>query len=695
MFRKLYVNFKNKFSKASWDYIQISVVVLICLVYSLLITIIWNPKGWDFPVYLNIIYNLMQSPFTQQNPIFNSIFFTLIYFFDHSIVHDPILSFKIVVFLISVFYTISLIILSKVLYKKEISTKHKYVLMLLFFFFIFSPIYLSLMSLYRQFLLILFNLLSVICIFQIYTKFEKKHDIKSVSLELFFLLLLTLLSNLTSTLSLITTIALMFVFPTVLLLNSNKNGEIKKKIFKLILIFSFVFFFSIVIGDLLSLLLFNNPVSSLSPFSYAFFTGIKGVFGIIGITISDSFEFLIISIVAFLLFICLNLFSYIILNVKTKRKIDFKKGVFYFLLSMFILQLFLSILFENERGLDYPGYQFSLFFIWGGMVITYTVLYNFKKKFQDASNYDMTMYVFLIYILLPANIIRIFQLIAGGEFLFGNTGGLAFPISRIHWFLIIPLSILAIKKILTLESHLMFFMKFIITYFIIGIIILTQIPIEYIVNLDMLMIYRELNSLSKPIRAVIWGFLIVIPNLNIPNRFLNKESKFSRNYKILNKKQVFKILVNILILFQIVSTFGIAIGLPPVIQDHELQFIKQIDPILEDNDTIAVAYHKTQWFILTAETNCTVIQLCSRPRTPYETSYEGELILEFIQSPTNQTLEPIFTYLDSSFYIWISTNPRYMHYAPYNLTNMIDFQTFLLVDSTENNFLFYYNYNST
>ncbi len=690
MFRKLYTSFKSRFSNTYWNYIQISVVVLISLVYSFLLTIIWNPKGWDFPVYLNAVYNQMQTPFTHADPIFNSVFFTLIYFFDHTMVNDPILSFKIVIFLISVFYNISLIFLSRMLFKKEENSKHKYVFMLLFCFFVFSPIYLALMSLYRQFLLILFNLLSFICIFRIYSKLEKNYEIKSTYLELGFLFILSVLSNLTSTLSLISTIALMFVLPIMLLINSNKNKENKPKIFKSILVFSLINFISILTSDLLSLLIFANSISILSPFSYALFTAIKGVFGIIGITISESFEFLTTSITIFLFFAFLILFSYIVLKVKVKRKFDSKKLVFYILIFLFILQLLLTIIFANERGLDYPGYQFSLFFLWGGMIITYIVLYNFKKGYQEASSYDMIMYVLMILILLPANIIRIFQLIAGGTFLLGSTGVLAFPIHRIHWFLIIPLAIIAVKKIQTLDSHMMFFAKFIITYLIIGITILSQVPIEYIVNLNMLMIYRELNNLSKPIRAVIWCFLIIIPNLNIPKKFLNKDSKFSKSFINLKEKNVFKILVVFLIIFQFGTTIGIAIGLPPVIQEHEKQFIELIDTILDDNKTIAVSYHQTQWFILITEANCTVIQLQSRPRTADETSPEGELILEFILLPSNLTIEPIFTYLNTSFYIWISTNPRYMHYAPYNLTELVMFETPILQDDTEDNFLFYY-----
>ncbi len=683
--------------------------ILFCYYFSIL-----NIKGWDFPVYLNTVYNSMQSPFSQSYPIRNSILYTFIFILDNFFVKDPILSLKIIIFLISILTIVSLIIFSKQISNHENKFKFKNIFTLLIIFYLFSPLFLELSVLYKQYILMLFFLSSLICVFQIFSKFDI-NSLKTNFLKFICLSLLLTLSNLSSVLSLITTLSLLFL-PIAFLL--KKSEEIsKRKVLNFVFIYAGIFYFSIILSDLFAFFTFQNELSHLSmlsPYSYSFYVGIARILESIGIVINQLNPLLVVSIFSFIIiFLFITLF-YLLLYLRINHKIDFSKKLIYFTISMFLLHLLLSLIFINERGDAYPGYQFSFYYLWGGFFTVHLLLYKSENKNQQNSSLIENGFLIIIsFLFVILNMMKILQVIGGGSFLLKpgismTEEYIAFPLGRIYLFLLIPFSVLAMYKIKKIESFKEYFVNIVVTYILISIILLIQIPYSYITNFQIYEIYREVNQINRLTRVSILIVLLIIPNKsifgnilkklsnkmnlfkNIGNRMVTFFKKISNKMNYSEKKFVYKGLVSFIIIIQVVSTIGIAIGLPPVIQDHELQFIEQIDTILEDNTTIAVAYHQTQWFKLFVKTNCSVLSLNLYPKEISESSQATNLTLDFIYNPSNDTLTDILDIVETTLYIWISNNPRYMFYAPYDLAKLLEFKEPILIDVSENNYLFCY-----
>ncbi len=707
------IDFKAYLQKSWKGILQVTLILILSVIFYYYFSIL-AIKGWDFPVYLNSVYNSMQTPFSQSFPIRNSILYTFVFILDNFFVKDSILSLKVLIFIISIFTIISLFVFSKQISKYESRFKFRNVFSLLVVFYLFSPLFLELTVLYKQYLLMLFFLLSLIFIFQIFLKFGSRSLVSYIP-SFICLAVLLLLSNLSSVLSLLSTLSLLFL-PIVFLL--KKSEEIsKQKLFIFVLIYSGIFYSSIILGDLFAFFAFQNgssQLSMLSPFSFSLYVGISRILGSIGIMINHLNPFLIVSIFSLIIILIFVGVFYLLLILKLNRKLDYSKFLNYFTISMIVLHLLLSLIFINERGDAYPGYQFSFYYLWGGFFVVHLLLYYSNNNCQkETSLFENGFLILISFLFVILNIIKVLQVLGGGSFIIDPGTSMteeyiAFPLGRIYLFLLIPLSIISIFKLKKIKSFKGYFVNLVVTYAIISLILLIQIPITYIANLQIYEIYREINQISRLSRIGIWLVLLLVPNISIVGRIsgnLSKRAKLFRNRgkeirnflrKIRNKINdskkplIYETLVVVLIIVQVVSTIGIGISLPSVILDHEMQFIGQIDSIIDENSTIAVAFHQTQWFILLASTNSSVLSINQYPKEIDETYQAVNLTLIFISDPSNETLIEVLDDVGTSLYLWISTNPRYLVYAPFVFEELIEFKAPILTDVDENNYLFHY-----
>lgn len=673
-------------------------LILIISSFFLLYQLFFQPSlGWDYPTYI-ISFKQVNGLFFRGSVYGNSILFTFAQILSIiTFSTNPEIIFKTTIFLIYIALIITCYYLSKIIMNLSNGRNDtndnrvsyylkKFSIILLF---VFSPYTLFLTTLYRQLTFTLFLFLFIVFQMKFWSNNEKwRTQIKFLILSVISLFFMNVSSVIASVF-----IVILYLFPLIIhkFWKENQKIYLKKTIYyygSLLLTF--------ILSDVFSYFSFYNPQnvhSHLSPASGPIILVLRTFPSIFNYIFSGN----ILNQYIAVYFVHILLLGLCLLSLKIKSKLTTKKLEKMFNLTLLILMwilIFYSVIIGDSNSQERGGYPFSLFYLWGGWLILILTLTQNKNISVKERIIQLICKMTIIVILIMDLALEIIQI------LFTNIAinPTSFPVVRIQIILVIPLAIIGCINIRSDNLNQIKNKNLFVTVTI-GLVILIHMIITK--SFTPFEIFFQIKSLSPVLIILIW--LVITGTLidkDLILKMMNKLNYRKISFKFLDKKSIKTTInyVSILALFiNIIFYTILAFGLPPVIENHEADFVMTIENITPENSTLFLSPHQYTWFEMKTSNQYNLISLTTISTYFYAGGYNEsnlpivEAMLTFLETPTNLTFDIFKTTYNDSFYLWISFSDRYLSFIPIGgIDEISNFLDLIIVDEEQNNYLLFY-----
>jgi len=667
---------------------------LLYLIINTFLLFFATPKGWDYPTY--ILFDILGKNSLNElfHPIRDCLLFIIPIFLHLYMNLDAEISFTLLIYSMVILQLIYVWKWCIYVENKSRNVTHKQKIMLKILFFtsyLFSPLLIYLMNLYRQFFMQVFLLIAILHIFYFLDEIKKEQP--SIKKIIYFACISIISNFFVISSSIMAIFTQLIILSLIFIPSLSETIDLNKKqrYYYYLLIIATFFVTELFLDIILKLFFFNEqrPLSNISPIAYSVLQLVR---------VLTKSKYTRYALIFVNLFNLLLLFAFFGINrlinyVKEKYKIPPLKFLLVINYVLFVFCILNSVILKDYRSDFFRGFPFAAYYIWGGFLTIFLLISIKLKHYPLLKTSDsLTIFSLISNIIIFSSVL----LISFVEQILGYSyeEGLYFPKERLYILLFLPFAILSYKSFLViLEKDTL--KQFFIRYIIGGVITVSIIVVLSVLQVGFSNFYvlyiAFVNSNVYLTGFFIWSFLILIARIDIKFDKMNfNKVRFVKKIKI-SRNSMFFILIMSQLLFTILSIFVT----PSVISTDELEFIETIKENVDRGSILAVAPYQYPWVILKTNNNTynvlslTTIEKMKNLAGAYQSENQSLIIaiMDFLDTPSNETWGILQTKATSSFYVWISMNSRYNYYVPYNLSGITLFFNPVIHDNY--NYLFY------